>query len=139
MGGGYPGYYYLYTAWDVFRPEDLPPGYALHQRLVDFMQETAWWELAPYQEAVERSAARCLARPGVEYLIFNRAEHGPPRHFDEPTRALMTLPGCRGPLDADWLQPLTGERGQTTVDVQPRFALAPPFAGPYVVRLRPQR
>jgi hypothetical protein len=26
FGGGYPGYYYLYTAWDVVRPEDRPPG-----------------------------------------------------------------------------------------------------------------
>ena len=24
FGGAYPGYYYLYTAWDVVRPEDLP-------------------------------------------------------------------------------------------------------------------
>ena len=77
FGGAYPGYYYLYTAWDVVRPDDLPPGYALHQRLVDFMRESAWWELEPHPEVVERSAARCLARPGQEYLIFNRAGSAP--------------------------------------------------------------
>ena len=137
FGGGYPGYYYLYTAWDVVRPDDLPPGYALHKRLVDFMTETDWWELEPHPEVVERSAARCLAKPGQEYLIFNRAEHGPKRHFDEATRAMVMLPGVRGALSAEWLQPLTGERVQMQLEIQPRFPLTPPFEGPYVVRLTP--
>jgi hypothetical protein len=149
FGGAYPGYYYLYTAWDVVRPDDLPPGYALHRRLVDFMRESAWWELEPHPEVVERSVARCLARPGQEYLIFNRAGFGPRRHFDEATRATLTLPGLSGPsgsyagggpapvLQADWLQPLSGERTQTEIQVQSRFPLQAPFDGPYVVRLRP--
>jgi hypothetical protein len=101
------------------------------------MTETAWWELEPHPEVVERSAARCLAKPGQKYLIFNRAEHGPKRHFDEATRAMVTLPGVRGTLSADWLQPLTGERVQAQLEAQPRFSLAPPFPGPYVVRLVP--
>ncbi|MGH2352337.1 MAG: DUF5060 domain-containing protein [Chloroflexota bacterium] len=133
LGGGYPGYYYLYTAWDVIRPAEVPPGYALHKRLVDFMRETAWWELEPHPEMVERSSARCLARPGEEYLLFN-PEHK--SRFDEPTRATVMLPGCSGTLACDWLQPLTGERAQTVVEVAPRFPLQPPFAGPYVVRLQ---
>ncbi|MBI3971214.1 MAG: DUF5060 domain-containing protein [Chloroflexi bacterium] len=138
FGGGYPGYYYLYTAWDVVRPDDLPPGYALHKRLAGFMKATAWWELEPHPEVVERSTARCLAKVGREYLIFNRAEHGPQRHFDERTQAMITLPGLPpgAVLAADWLQPLTGRRAQTQVQVRPRFSLVPPFEGPYVVRLR---
>jgi hypothetical protein len=139
FGGGYPGYYYLYTAWDVVRPDDLPPGYALHKRLVDFMTEGAWWELEPHAEVVERSAARCLAAPGREYLIFNRGEHGPKRHFDEATRAVVTLPGhTAGTAHCDWLNPLSGERSQTELRLGPRQALEAPFHGPFVVRLRPQ-
>ena len=60
------------------------------------MRESAWWELEPHPEVVERSVARCLARPGQEYLIFNRAGFGPQRHFDEATRATLTLPGLSG-------------------------------------------
>jgi hypothetical protein len=152
FGGADPGDYYLYPAWDVVRPDALPPGYALPQRLVDFMRETEWWLLEPHPEVVERSVARCLARPGQEYLIFNRAGFGPRRHFDEATRATLTLPGLSGPsgpsgsyagggpapvLQADWLQPWSGERTQTEIQVQSRFPLQAPFDGPYVVRLRP--
>ena len=51
----------------------------------------------------------------------------------------MTLPGLTDGSDVacEWLQPLTGERGTSTVEVGPRVALKPPFAGPYVVRIRP--
>jgi hypothetical protein len=132
MGGGYPGYYYLYTAWDVVRPDDEPPGYALHQRLVDFMRETEWWLLEPHPEIVDRNSGRCLARPGVEYLIYHTGAAAP---RGESQRILINLPGVSGSLLADWLQPLTGERAQTDLPVRARTALEPPFAGPYVVRL----
>lgn len=138
FGGGYPGYYYLYTAWDVIHPDDEPPGYALHKRLVDFMRETAWWELEPHPEIVERSAGRCLAKPGREYLVFCRADYGPRRHFDEPQRALVFFPGVHTPLNADWLNPLTGERAHTVLEPRPRQPLQAPFGGPYVVRLTPR-
>src|SRR5207248_11527354 len=48
--GAYPGYYYAYTAWDVLRPEDEPPGYELHRRLVEFMRASEWWRLEPHPE-----------------------------------------------------------------------------------------
>ena len=138
LGGGYPGYYYLYTAWDVIRPDHEPPGYALHKRLVDFMRETSWWELEPHPEIVERSAARCLARPGVEYLVFCRADFGPRRHFDEPLRPTVTLAGLATgcTLRADWLNPLTGHRVQSALEVGARTPLAAPFPGPFVVRVQ---
>ena len=47
------------------------------------------------------------------------------------------LPGVSGPVTAEWLQPLTGERATTCVDVAPRLALSPPSKSAYVVRLRP--
>jgi hypothetical protein len=134
-GGGYPGYYYAYTAWDVLRPEDEPPGYALHQRLADFMREGEWWALAPYPGIAPSNTARgarCLANPGAEYLVFCEAGGN----------ATVTLPGAgeraQG-MRCDWLQPLTGERARTTETLGPRAQLRPPWGPgtPFVVRLRP--
>ena len=45
--------------------------------------------------------------------------------------------GAAGTMRAHWLQPLTGERGETEVELAPRLSLRAPFDGPYVVRLRP--
>jgi hypothetical protein len=128
LGGAYPGYYYTYTAWDVLRPEDDPPGYALHRRLVDFMRRTAWWELEPHPGvalANNTGGARCLARPGREYIVF-AAGGG-------TTRA--TFAGLDGRARCEWLQPLTGEAASTQIEATSRVALEPPFAGPYVVRV----
>jgi hypothetical protein len=142
FGGGYPGYYYLYTAWDVVRPDDLPPGYALHKRLVDYMKETEWWLLEPRPEVVDRNHGRCLARPlasgGWEYLIYN---NGAPTPRGEGQRLTVNFPNVaygRTTLRADWLHPISGERTQTDLEVQPRMQLRAPFEGPYVVRLTPK-
>ena len=134
-GAATPGYYYAYTAWDVLRPEDEPPGYALHQRLADFMREGEWWTLAPYPGIAPSNTARgarCLANPGAEYLVFCEAGGN----------ATVTLPGAgeraQG-MRCDWLQPLTGERARTTETLGPRAQLRPPWGQgtPFVVRLRP--
>ncbi|HEX2033188.1 MAG TPA: DUF5060 domain-containing protein [Chloroflexota bacterium] len=140
MGGAYPGYYYLYTAWDVVRPDDLPPGYALHQRLVAFMKETEWWLLEPHPEIVDRNSGRCLARPlgaGLEYLIHHNGAPGPRGEGQRLTVNFPNLPTGHAVMDADWLHPLTGERTRTQLEVTRRTQLRPPFEGPYVVRLRP--
>jgi hypothetical protein len=102
------------------------------------MTETPWWELEPRPEVVERSAGLCLAKPGQEYLIFNRGDQGPRRHSDEGTRAVVTLPGLTsGTARCEWLQPLSGERVRTELRLSPRQSLQAPFQGPFVVRLRP--
>ena len=134
-GGGYPGYYYAYTAWDVLRPEDEPPGYVLHQRLADFMREGEWWTLTPYpgiSPSNTARGARCLANPGSEYLVFCEAGGN----------ATATLPGAgerAQEVRCDWLQPLTGERARTTETLGARALLRPPWGpgAPFVVRLRP--
>jgi hypothetical protein len=132
--GAYPGYYYHYTAWDVLRPDDEPPGYRLHSWLSEFTRGTEWWRLEPHPEMLESGAAWCLARPGEEYLIFSAgkadvratligaAEHG--RRFR-----------CR------WLHPLTGERQETTEEHAPRGPLHSPWGAsePYSVVMRPER
>jgi hypothetical protein len=98
MAGGYGVYYYTYTAWDVIRPQDNPPGYAYFKRLRDFFASTAWWRLEPKDELV--SAGHCLAEPGREYVVFvNRA-----------TPFSLKLAGVTVPLEAEWYAPLTGKR-----------------------------
>ncbi|MGH2354871.1 MAG: DUF5060 domain-containing protein [Chloroflexota bacterium] len=132
LSGGYPGYYYTYTAWDVIRPDDEPPGYGYHRRLVEFMRESEWWELEPHPEMVIGGAAWCLARPATAYVIFGTGQ--------EDVRA--TLVGAtEAPrrFVCHWLQPITGERARTVQEHGPRGALRPPFGTgvPFVVRLRP--
>ena len=41
MAGGYTCYYYTYTAWDIIRPNDTPPGYAYLRHLREFFEGTA--------------------------------------------------------------------------------------------------
>ena len=97
LAGGYGAYYYTYTAWDVLRPGDVPPGYAYFRRLRDFFDTTAFWRLEPSDELV--SAGYCLAERGREYVAFlNRAEP-----------FTLKLEGLPAPLKARWYQPLTGE------------------------------
>jgi hypothetical protein len=143
--GAYPGYYYTYTAWDVIRPEDEPPGYALHQTLSEFMRRCAWWRLDPHPEMVTGEAAWCLAHPGEEYIVGSAGR-------DNARTVLIgaTAPGQR--FACTWLQPLTGQRAETTDTPEPRGELRPPWSapvpagerpvraappGPFVVRLRP--
>ncbi|MEO6789030.1 MAG: DUF4038 domain-containing protein, partial [Chthoniobacteraceae bacterium] len=98
MAGGYVAYYYTYTAWDVIRPLDVPPGYAMMKHFGDFWRATEYWTLEPSDKLV--SAGYCLANPGREYVVF------------EKTAAPFTLEiaGAKAPLKAEWFNPLTGKR-----------------------------
>ena len=98
MAGGYVAYYYTYTAWDVIRPQDTPPGYAYFKRLRDFFETTGYWLMEPADELV--SEGYCLANPGKEYVVFlNRAKP-----------FTLKLAGLAEPLPAEWYQPLSGKR-----------------------------
>jgi len=73
LAGGYIVYYYTYTAWDIIKPEDNPPGYAYFKNLYDFFNNTQYWLMDPADELV--SEGYCLANPGKEYVIFlNKAK-----------------------------------------------------------------
>jgi hypothetical protein len=98
LAGGYGAYYYTYTAWDVIRPEDTPPGYAYFRNLRDFFERTRYWRMEPTEGLV--SNGYCLADRGREYVVFlNRAEP-----------FTLELEPQRQPLAAEWFQPLTGQR-----------------------------
>jgi hypothetical protein len=97
MAGGYTAYYYTYTAWDVIRPQDTPPGYAYFQRLRAFFETTGYWLMEPADGLASRG--RCLANPGTEYVVF----------LDRAAPFTLKLAGLAGPLPSAWYQPLTGK------------------------------
>jgi hypothetical protein len=98
MAGGYNAYYYTYTAWDVIRPLDVPPGYALYKHFGDFWRATEYWKLEPADQLV--SSAWCLANPGREYVLYQNAA----------APFTLEITGTTGPLKAVWFNPLTGAR-----------------------------
>jgi hypothetical protein len=98
MGGGYMAYYYTYTAWDVVRPLDVPPGYAYFKHFGDFWRATEYWKLEPSDKLVTQGW--CLANPGREYIVFQI----PPKPF------VLDINGSAVPLKAEWFNPQTGKR-----------------------------
>ena len=98
LAGGYVAYYYTYTAWDVIRPEDNPPGYRYFRNLREFFERTRYWLLEPADELV--SVGYCLADAGREYVVF----------LNEAGPVEVRLEGVQGELVAEWYQPFTGAR-----------------------------
>jgi len=94
--GGYVVCYYTYTAWDVVRPEDTPPGYAYFLHLKEFFEKTRYWELDPADDLVSRGY--CLANRGKEYVVF--VENG--------QRLTIRLEGAPE-FKARWFHTLKGE------------------------------
>ncbi|MDA1276159.1 MAG: DUF4038 domain-containing protein [Verrucomicrobia bacterium] len=97
MAGGYTAYYYTYTAWDVVRPLDNPPGYALYKHFGEFWRGTEYWRLEPSDKLV--SNGWCLANPGLEYVSFQNTA--------QPFT--LEIAGAKSPLKAAWFNPHTGE------------------------------
>lgn len=94
--GGYPTYYYTYTAWDVIRPQDTPPGYAYMRVLRNILEKTNYWEMKPADRLVDHG--HCLANPGKEYLVY----------LQKPQPVTLQLK-AEAPLQATWFNALTGE------------------------------
>ncbi|MFQ5809912.1 MAG: PA14 domain-containing protein, partial [Armatimonadota bacterium] len=113
MAGGYGAYYYTYTAWDVLRPEDTPPGYAYCKHLADFFEGTGYWAVEPTEDLV--SDGYCLARPGEEYVVY----------LDEAKPFTLQVEAAQ-PLQAEWFQPLTGARQVADPMAAGTASLAPP-------------
>ncbi len=68
MAGGYVAYYYTYTAWDIIRPKDIPPGYRYFKLLREFFESTDYRLMEPRDDLI--SHGYCLANPGMEYIAF---------------------------------------------------------------------
>jgi len=98
MAGGYNAYYYTYTAWDVVRPLDVPPGYALYKHFGEFWRATEYWKLEPSDQLV--SSGWCLSSAGREYVVYQ----------NEAAPFTVEISGANGPLKAEWFNPFTGTR-----------------------------
>ncbi len=98
MAGGYTGYYYTYTAWDVIRPLDVPQGYSYMKHFGDFWRSTAYWKLEPSDSLV--SSGWCLFQPGREYIVYQ----GQSQAFT------LDIAGAASTLTGEWFDPQTGKR-----------------------------
>ena len=98
LAGGYGAYYYTYTAWDVIRPEDSPPGYAYFRHLREFFDGNGYWRMEPADNLV--SEGFCLAEPGREYIVF----------LNPPARFTLKLESLPKPAKAEWFHPFMGQR-----------------------------
>ncbi len=112
--GGFVVYYYTYTAWDVIRLQDNPPGYAYFKNLSDFFNHTHYWQMKPTEGLV--SEGSCLADPGHEYIVFLNA----------PAPFTLKIEGASVPLHAEWYHPFTAEKIDAgTLEQRHRLAHAP--------------
>jgi hypothetical protein len=116
MAGGYIAYYYTYTAWDVVRPLDTPPGYAMHKHLRDFFEGTGYWRMKPADALVNEGY--CLANPGKEYVAYQKAA----KPFT------LEVKGASGPLKVRWYSPLSGESADGGTVGNGPASLTPPKA-----------
>jgi hypothetical protein len=91
-------YYYTYTAWDVIRPQDTPPGYAYFKHLREFFDGVGYWRMKPAEGVA--SDGYGLADAGKEYVVFLNAA----------APFTLTVHGIPGSLKAEWFQPFTGQR-----------------------------
>lgn len=114
MAGGYTAYYYTYTAWDVVRPLDVPPGYAMMKHFGDFWRSTEFWALEPSDKLV--STGHCLANSGSEYVIFHKL----------PVPFTLDISGAESPLKAEWFNPRTGKRAAAGMLNNGSAKLTPP-------------
>jgi hypothetical protein len=98
-GGGYPGYYYNNTSWDLVRFDPEPPSWRRYRTLMDFLAAMPINEMAPDNDYVERGM--CLARPGRDYFMFLPAGGN--------EQADLTAIGKDAPARIKWLDLLTGQ------------------------------
>ena len=97
VAGCYNAYYYTYTAWDVLRPGETPPGYQYLRNFKDFFIRTKYWELKTADSLV--SDGYCLADPEKEYIVFQ----------DKASPFTIDLTSIKAPLKAQWYHPFTGQ------------------------------
>jgi len=96
--GAFCAYYYTYTAWDVVRPNDTPPGYAYMKNLRTFFEGTQYW-LMKSSDNLVTAGGFCLANPGKEYIVY----HGSSTSFS------LTIAGATGSLNTTWYEPFSGK------------------------------
>jgi len=127
MAGGYAGYYYTYTAWDVIRPLDVPQGYTYMKHFGEFWRATDYWLLQPSDKLV--STGWCLANPGKEYVAYQ----------NQPEPFTLEISGGAGKLAGEWFNPFTGKTTEAGSFGDGKASLTPPASwgdAPVVLHLK---
>jgi hypothetical protein len=114
MGGGYMAYYYTYTAWDVVRPRDTPPGYEYFRKFGEFWRSTQYWLMEPSDKLV--SEGWCLANEGREYVVF----------LNKAKPFTLEIDKSTVPLKATWFHPQTGKTEEAVLLGNGTASLSPP-------------
>lgn len=114
MAGGYTGYYYTFTAWDVIRPLDEPKGYTYMKQFGEVWRATEYWLLDPSDPLV--SSGWCLAQPGREYVVFQR----------QAQPFTLNIGGASSTLAGEWFDPLSGKRSAAGTFKNGTAQLTPP-------------
>jgi hypothetical protein len=123
LAGGYPSYYYTYTAWDVIDEEAIPPGYEFFRTLYEVATELRVWEFIPDQTLCLWRNSFAMRRNSEAYLLFVQ-DHvlvGPELSSDR--------------VNGTWMNIHTGERRAVTnaeslVERPERTATGSPSGGP---------
>lgn len=127
--GAYLTYYYTYTAWDVVRTEETPPGYGYFKILHDFWNAVPYWTMKPADHLVDQGY--CMADEDRHYVVY-LPEAGPVH---------LTLGNGQSRLRLEWLHPFTGKRIAGELVAQDKCLLMPPAEfekAPLVLHVRSQ-
>lgn len=115
----------------LFKPEQLGANCVGHKQLkiaVDALQQFEYWKMNPANEFVKGSdEAYCLAEYGEQYIVY--APNG--------GVIRMNLPGVDTNLNAEWLDPRTGEQKHAgEIGTTSFFLLQTPDTSDWVLLIR---
>jgi hypothetical protein len=116
MSGQYPTYGNTGTYGSTQIPQGLDhlesPGTRAMGVWFDFFAKTRYWELEPYFDV---DGARCIALPGVEYILYVEKPAGP-----------IEIRLEKHDYDVKWMNPATGETIPLKNFKAERYAVEPP-------------
>jgi hypothetical protein len=116
MNGQYPTYGNTGTYGSTEIPQDVKhldsPGARAMTVWFEFFAKTRYWELEPYFDV---DGARCIALPGVEYILYVEKPAGP-----------IEIRLEKHDYDVKWVNPATGEALPLKNFKAERFAVEPP-------------
>jgi hypothetical protein len=116
MNGQYPTYGNTGTYGSTQIPQDIKhleaPGARAMTVWFDFFAKTRYWELEPYFDV---DGARCIALPGVEYILYVEKPAGP-----------IEIRLEKHDYDIKWMNPATGETVALKNFKSERYAVEPP-------------
>lgn len=105
VGGAYANYYYCNTSWDLCRFDRTPESWTWFRYLRDFVDEIDLQGLVPDNDYV--SEGMCSSEDGERFLIY----------LPDGGSTRVDLSACgEGELQARWMDTLTGERVDATIE-----------------------